>query len=365
MALAVAEIYLRLVFDYETADTLRKKSLQYESTLFSRHAFPQMVQTYTKNWAMGAGRVNSRGYRGQEFTMSKAPGTIRIVFLGGSAVFDIGASDGQDWPHLVEKELQSQGFKQVEVINAGTPGHATWDALGRLYSEIWMFEPDYVVVYEAWNDIKYFKQLSPEQSLLRTYRPPKTHQDGQRRMIGNPYLYYTGSLDRFLSHSQLYNRLRNRYWSWQQGRVGLEGLVPDRSSEKPNTNFYLSTYSEWGPRQYELNLHLIVRAAQLIGATPVLLTQVRLPEATNNSTEEAKINYDYVDLSHEALVQAFTDCDQAIFNVAQTEKVPMLDLSSRFSGRTDFFIDHVHTTPVGSEVIAKHVAEFLAEIIKE
>ena len=46
----------------------------------------------------------------------------------------------------------------VEVINAGIPGHTSGDSLGRLYTEIWQWKPDYVIMYEAWNDIKYFNQ---------------------------------------------------------------------------------------------------------------------------------------------------------------------------------------------------------------
>ena len=363
LSLIVGELYVRLFspYGYTTPGILREESLEYEVTLFASYAFPKMEQTFTSD-REGAARINKRGYRGPDFAVPKPEATIRIVFLGGSAVFDQYAPVGRDWPHLVEKELHIAGYERVEVINAGTPGHRLWDSLGRLYTEIWMFEPDYVVIYHAWNDIKDFGQLSPEQSLLRLHRPPRIYQDAGRKLVWNPHIYYHGFLDRLLSYSQLYVRLRSRYWSWQIGQTGLEGLIRG-GDETSHSNSYASSYSAWGPRQYALNLRLIAHAARDIGAIPVFLTQARLPVADNSFEEKKKINYDYVKLSHNAIVQAFSDCDKAIFDISHAEKIEMLDLSQRFSGKSDLFADHIHTTPTGSEAIAKTVSEFLAGLL--
>jgi hypothetical protein len=42
-----------------------------------------------------------------------------------------------------------------------------------------------------------------------------------------------------------------------------------------------------------------------------------------------------VNLSHDAQVRAFADCDKAIFRVANAEGVPGLDLAARFSGQRE------------------------------
>jgi hypothetical protein len=90
-------------------------------------------------------------------------------------VFDGNAKDPsenetRDWPHLIERFLRDEGYK-VEVINAGIPGHASFDALGRLYSQLWIYQPDYVLLYNIWNDIKYFRSLGPENPLISLYKP--------------------------------------------------------------------------------------------------------------------------------------------------------------------------------------------------
>ncbi len=353
LANVATELYIRRSQPYWTPDTLRAASLEYEPTIFSRHAFPQMVQRRSSETGAIA-IISAQGYRGETFAIPKPENSVRIVVLGGSAAFDVHAPQGRDWPHLVEKELQNRGYSNVEVINAGTPGHATWDSLGRLYSEIWMFDPDYLVVYHAWNDIKDFKDLSPNSSLLRNHSSTSTFAGYNDRLVGNPFIYYTGPLDRFLAHSQLYVRLRSQYWHWQFNDIGLEGAAnPTQEAE--------TQYSDWGPKQYKLNLSLIADAARNIGATPIFLTQARLVTDTNSEAEQERIQYQYVKLSHQALVQAFADTDQVIFDVAESKNVTVLPLS-KLNGQSDLFVDHVHTTPKGSEIIALTVADFLMEV---
>jgi hypothetical protein len=364
LACGLAEIYIRLTKPYETPDTLRAQSLEYEATLFSRNAFPQMVQRKHGIWrGPWSVEINERGYRGKSFAVPKPEGVVRVVVLGGSAAFDAGAGEGQDWPHLANELLWAEGYPDVEIINAAAPGHATWDVLGRLDSEIWMFEPDYVVIYEAWNDIRYFTWLSPDRSLLRSYRPARTGQDGL--LVDNPFMYYTGSLDRWLSHSQLYTRLRWRYQSWGLGLFGFEGVIrpgggTQNSSGQPS---YADSYSPYGPRQYALDLSLIAAATRHIGATPLFFTQARLVSPSNSEADRQKIGYELVNLSHEALLRALADCDEAIFAVAKANDVAVLDLSRMFTGRSEFFYDHVHTTPDGSHAIAKAVADFLEQAL--
>lgn len=181
----LGEVIVRLfsVGGYATPDTLRRATLQYGAVVYARHALPQMEQQSANRIPF---RVNRRGYRGPDFVVPKPAGTIRIVILGGSQVFDILAPEGADWPRLVEQRLRTRGFPAAEVINAGVPGHASSDSLGRLFTEVWMFEPDFILLCNAWNDIKYFANLSPDRSLLRTVEPsPFTVWEG-RKLISNP-----------------------------------------------------------------------------------------------------------------------------------------------------------------------------------
>lgn len=107
-------------------------------------------------------------------------------------------SEGEDWPRQVGRKLREAGFPKVEVINAGIMGHTSLESVGRLFTEGFTFEPDYVVIYNAWNDIKY---LSSPKTVLRTLQPSLQEFD--------PRVQYSSTLDRWLCEvSRLYTVLR-------------------------------------------------------------------------------------------------------------------------------------------------------------
>lgn len=349
-ALLCAEIFVRVLFPYNSPDTVRENSLQYVPSIFSRHRLqPNQVIQLDLAWGVGSENekkdltyfINEFGYRGPSFSTPKPKGVCRIVVLGGSTAFDLNADD---WPHLLENFLKAMGHKNAEVINAGVPGHASFDSLGRLYSQLWTFEPDYVLVYHGWNDFKYWRTLTHENPLIDHFKPYDDSAD--------PFRNYQGFLDRLLSMSQLYVKFRNRYFLWKTG-VGPEGTVPQEE--------YQSTYSPLGVRQFRLNIQLIVDATKNIGATPILLTQATLVSADNTDEDRRKIAYEYQRLTHEAILRAYRSARQVILSVAQEKNVEFLDLGEMFSGQSDLFADHAHTTPKGSHAIGKATAIFLAD----
>jgi lysophospholipase L1-like esterase len=342
-ALALGEGLVRWVKPYSTPDTLRAKSIQFERTSYARHALARIDQP--------ASGITSRGYRGPAFDVPKRSGTIRIVVMGGSGAFDIHAAAGRDWPHLVQQTLNQRGHSSAEVVNAGIPGLATPDVAGIFLSEVWSFQPDIVVLYESWNDIKYMGGVDPGLSLLRYQRPPPGRADSP--LVSNPLLYYANPLDRFLCHSQLYVRLRSRYFAWQVPGLSTEG------APRPTSG----AITPYGLQQYELAVRAFVDEVVAAGATPVLLTQARLPLKGNEARESQRIRYEYVGLSHEALVDAFEDCDHAIAQTARERGVPSCDVAQALNGRHEAFEDHVHLSSIGSQRLAEAVADCLGPLI--
>ena len=356
--LICGEILVRLFLPFNTPDTLRSRSLQYVGSIFSRHLLKpaQVVKLEEEYGSKRKGQVRNRGYfivnaigyRGPEFAVLKPKGVTRIVVVGGSSVFDqnvrdSSSEDANDWPHVVGRLLKNKGFENIEVINAGVPGHATFDALGRLYSQLWMYRPDYVLLYDSWNDIKYFRQLMPEKPLISLFDP--------LTLDSNPFIEYQGFWDRVLSYSQLYVKFRNQYYMWKF-RVGTEGVIPEAG--------YQDHYSPYGVEQYRLNVQLIVDASRNIGATPILLTEPTLVSPNNSVEARELIRYDYQQLTHPALVKAFDDTYEVLRSVGKEKNVAVLDLAKEFNGKVELFTDAVHLTKKGSEKVADRVAGFLA-----
>ena len=351
LALVAAEIFVRQTskLGYVTPEIIRQRSLQYEPSLFARHVFPQRAQTAYGGETFGEGRVysiNSRGYRGPEFTVPKPVGVIRIIIYGGSQVFDVNAANDNDWPRRIEKSLRQQGFPNVEVINAGTPGHASWDSAGKLFAEGHTFSPDYVVLCNAWNDLK---SARSERTLLRQFRPLIAAAD--------PRLNYQDSFDQFLcEHSQLFVRLRTRYYSWRL-HAGEQGQIP---AAAPPAGEVLS---ETTLAQYRLNLQTFADVAKNVGAVPVLMTQPRLVSLANSDEEKRRLHYYYVNLTHEGLVKAFERTDEIIRQVAREKNAVLVDGVPQLTGRGDLFTDEVHYNYAGSQAIAEYVASEFAKLL--
>jgi hypothetical protein len=347
-ALAAAEIYVRYASKagYYTPEIMRKRSLEYEPAVFARHVLLRQEKYVTdKKGNEVRYRINKHGYRGADFDFAKAPGTTRIIFYGGSSVFDLESYD-QDWPHRVESALKNVGFQQIEVINAGIPHHATFDAFGRFFAEGHLLDPDYVVLYDAWNDIKMFPSSEP---ILRSVRPYDDRLD--------PRMSYRSVVDRKLCEwSQVYVRLRQKYYAWRL-KAGEEG--------KKQEGERASEFGEIGPTQYRVDTEMFIDLARNIGAVPILVTEARLVRRDNTPAEKKRIGYEHQLLTHEALCLAFERCDDIMRSVAREKGAYLIDAATAFANKGDLFDDHVHVTPEGSRQLARFVAEQLTPILRE
>ena len=235
------------------------------------------------------------------------------------------------------------------MINAGVPGHSSADSLGRLYSQLWMYEPDILLVYQGWNDIKFWRrfELRPERPLISQVSPYDPS--------SNPFMSYQGQLDEFLSHSQMYVKIRNRYFGSQLG-VGTEGII-SKNQEMSDS------YGRFGPEQFRLNMELIVSACKILGTTPILITQATLAVPDNSAEDRARINYEYQQLTHRAIVAAFTHTNEIIKDIGARTGTQVIDAAAKLSGRSDLFSDQVHTTRLGSRELARLVAAALEKEI--
>jgi hypothetical protein len=352
LALAIAELYVRRTskLGYVTPGILKDRSVQYVPSLFARHVFPQKeLRAYGGEGPNGSifYYINDKGYRGRNFELNKPAGNTRIIIYGGSNVFDIWMPEDEDWPHKVDRILDDVGLPEVEIINGGVPGHASFDCTGRLWSEGHIFHPDYVVFCGAWNDIK--KHFRSNEPLLRQMHPYVED--------GDPRLNYQGRVDRFLcEHSQLFVRLRQKYYDWKV-KADLEGEVVQRDG---TFDFDLQ---EEALRQYKLNVQLFVDCAKDVGAVPVLMTEARLAvRADSNETSDAQRRGRSAD---ETLLAAYERIEQILRDVARDKNVVLVDCSKELNGKREFFTDRVHLTERGSNELARLMAREIARLLRE
>lgn len=105
-------------------------------------------------------RLNNYGHFGADFSPEKAPNALRVVCLGASTTANNIADDERDYsyPQLLQDYL-SDGLKaagsdkQAEVLNCGIGGWVSADILINFLLNIIHLKPDYVILYHGFNDL--------------------------------------------------------------------------------------------------------------------------------------------------------------------------------------------------------------------
>jgi hypothetical protein len=238
--------------------------------------------------------------------------------------------------------LAKAGHK-VDVINAGIPNHQTGDAVGKLFADLWLSEPDVVLLCNTWNDIKYFAELSTECPYLHVAAPS----------VGVDRRLHPVGVDWLLCYSAFYRAVHGRLITALLG-AGDEG---ERLREP------VLKATDVALAQYRLNLQTVCDVGRNIGAKIVLCKQARLPVADSPEDQRQRIPYDFTGLAHEELIRAFNACDRMIDEVAAEKGCHVIDMNAPLSGRPELFADHIHFSPQGIDEAAQLVAEELEPVL--
>lgn len=312
--------------------------LAYEPAVMARHVLPAKARTYTSGDRQFP--INSRGYRGAEFEETKREGVIRVMVYGGSQVFDQNVSGAVTWVHATGRLLAGRGYR-VEMINAGIPGHNSLWAVGRFIAEGHFFKPDVVVLINAWNDIATWTQNGPPLRTVATYR-------------GDPAREYRGVIDELLCrHSRLYTAFRGRLLAWLAG-VSFHGAPGGEQ---------LDDFSRYGPTQYAANARHFVSVVRASGAVPLLTVQARALRPGLPEDKVEPMGLRFLRLQYPAALRAFEAADAAVRQVGLASAVTVVDLNRAFPSTDGMFTDGIHTTPAGSEVLSRTLADALAPIV--
>jgi len=96
--------------------------------------------------------INSKGFRGREFTTKKEK--IRIIAFGGSTTIGLESLDDQTYPAQLET-LLNKNLNEYEVLNMGF-GSKSLNFIRLLYfTEAHIYKPDFIIIYSNRNNIMY------------------------------------------------------------------------------------------------------------------------------------------------------------------------------------------------------------------
>jgi lysophospholipase L1-like esterase len=138
-------------------ELVASRRIQLDRFATSSPGYTLMHPRKAYTWQAIPVQINDRGLRGPEVSLSKPPGTYRILNLGDSVVFGWGVRYEDTYGHqlqlLLDERHAGEGTR-YEVINAGVPGWNVENALAYLQAEGLDYGPDLILLnFTVVNDV--------------------------------------------------------------------------------------------------------------------------------------------------------------------------------------------------------------------
>ncbi|HEY1658683.1 MAG TPA: SGNH/GDSL hydrolase family protein [Candidatus Sulfotelmatobacter sp.] len=167
---------------------------------------PNMDVIHSRGCFTGHVVTNRWGFRDRGRTLEKPPGEFRIALVGDSVVEGVHVNPDQVMNIQMEKELQQQGYKNVEVLNFGIEGIGTTQELIMYKERIRQFHPDLVILTVSDNDImNNSSTLQPKSYGIHTWYCPYYNLDSNGNLVFQPVQtrHFNGLITFLERHSYL------------------------------------------------------------------------------------------------------------------------------------------------------------------
>lgn len=293
--------------------------------------------------------INREGLRGPEIG-PKAPGTLRVLALGDSFTFGVGAQEEETYPARLQQILGARGVR-AEVLNAGAPGFGVPDEVAWFQRWGRSLQPDVVVlaVFVA-ND---FQDAAPG-------GPKGVAVDGALMVQGEK----KGSLSRWLYyHSHLYVLLKTS----ALGGIVRHLLGAPEPLETRELRTELDLYQkdrlpaplQQGAEATEQAVAELVRSADGVRVLVVIIPSLIQVDPVRWRSSLARFGLDpsQYDRSH----------PNTLFRgIFERHGIPILDLTQPFAeairrGERIYYPIDQHLRPVGYRLMAMEIARALTE----
>lgn len=302
-------------------------------------------------------------YDGKELTYKKQPDEIRIATIGGSTTANINLNYDENWPGLLGKYLQ-EAFPQKEfsIINAGVPGFDTSQSISNLALRVMPFKPDIVIIYHAYNDLKAIRPNS-------AFNPDYSH------FHNTPYGFHKepGLILKLLNNSMFFVRMRNSNREMQLKIDKLNKLNATDETEKR-----LDAVPAHAKDTFEQHIRSLVSIGQSGGAKMVLSTFATLNDTTLNYNNEETIRsltelqqISLGSLKHftpgltlQGILDGINQYNELLRQVASSTNSNVVDNATRIPHEEKYFVDRVHFSVNGAELMAKSFYPTVVKILK-
>jgi lysophospholipase L1-like esterase len=299
-------------------------------------------------------QTNEHGFLsdGESLGYRKGENEIRIATIGGSTTANLNLNYIDNWPGRIGALVQqAHPDKKITVINAAIPGFDTSQSIGNLALRVMPFEPDVVIIYQAYNDLKVTREDN-------TFEPDYTHRHD------TPYGYHEqpGIVERLMNESMLYVRMKNR--SREQDRLIAHTEKIQTLMGQGNR---MDVVPELVSRTFEQHMRSMVGIARAGGAEVVLSTFATLHDINLDYTKYETVQglSDFqrkalfgvlqftADLSINGVFSGIKQYNGLIVKIADEEEIPLVDAGMLIPHNETYFLDRVHFTAAGAEKMAQ------------
>ena len=146
--LFLLEISARYLMNYNAPFSERfRTNIEYVNSSYGRTLSPSQTVFHTNKGKIVKDSIkyyiNSFGQRGESYSLEKSDDEIRVIFLGGSHIFDLNYYyySGGDFT----RQIMNKFDQSVRIINAGVPGYSMGNIAKRIKEDIIHYNPDIVI----------------------------------------------------------------------------------------------------------------------------------------------------------------------------------------------------------------------------
>lgn len=297
--------------------------------------------------------MNAIGTRGPDVSLPKAPGTVRIVFVGASETFGLTESPGKEFPRQLEDTLNARlatvgcsdtAVARFEVVNAALPGMSLITIEQDVRNRIRRFDADFIALYPT--PAQYLFEEAPVAA-----RPDST---GRGRELPGARALRPRFLNRV--RTQLKTLLPDFVATWLRRRD-----TESSTRDKPAGWRFESVPAD-RMDQYRRNLSALVKTIRSVGATPVLATHANAFMRPGFDDRDLMYAWErFYPRATGPVIVAFDSVARGVtLDVASESKVLAVDVAAYLQRSSDdVFSDFVHFTDVGAARVAEALAPAL------
>ncbi len=265
----------------------------------------------------------------REIVLPKPQELIRINCIGASTTQNYLSHENRNYSYPLELEriLKKRYNKKLEVNNFGTGGYTSLDLLKQLKLSLINTEPDFLILYHAYNDIRSY--LTPN------FKPDYSHSRKNLSEIYNKF-YISSKIPEI--PIRFFNYLINK-WLPSNNRYGLL-----ESISKGEVN--LDQDITKGLKTYESNLQKIINECKNKKVKIILST---FCFNFHEKVKELNIHKKYNEIVKEE--------NKIIKDLTKKNNILLVDANLTIPKDSSNFVDTIHFTPKGMNLLANEISK--------